>query len=207
MRIPLLLFLILIVQSVTAQKANVYKNDIGINMTTLLSEVIGLGDNDIVPNYNISYRRTFNKKAFRISAHAGLNKNSDFNNIDNSTISLEEKDFRLRLGFENHLYLSQKFLLIVGLDVLGMYQSSISVSSTGFENDIKTISAGAGPALRFEYKISDRISLMTESTLYFITGNENDKVTFLGQVQNDSNNSKYSLTTQIPSVLFINVHF
>lgn len=205
--IPLIIFF-LIYLNLSAQQKKVYKNDIGINVTSLLSEVIGLGNNNTnVPTFNLTYRRSGNNKAFRISAHAGLDKSSDFNSNTGTNIFLEEKDFRLRLGFEKHLPLSQKFTLIYGLDVLGTYETSLSESSTGFENDIKIISAGAGPVIRFEYKLSDRISLMTESTLYFIKGNESDVVKFFGQVQTSSDNSKYSLTTQIPSVLFLNVHF
>lgn len=207
MRIISFIAFLLIFVNLAAQQKKVYKNDIGINVTSLLSEVIGLGNNTTVPNFNLTYRRSGNNKAFRVSAHAGLDKSDDFNSNTGTTIFLEEKDLRLRLGFEKQMPLSQKFTLIYGLDVLGIYETSLSKSSTGFENDIKTISAGAGPVIRFEFKLSDRISLMTESTLYFIRGNENDVVRFFGQVQTSSDKSKYSLTTQIPSVLFLNVHF
>ncbi|MBP6398712.1 MAG: hypothetical protein KBF57_02110 [Saprospiraceae bacterium] len=198
---------IVIAYGAVGQSSHRYKNDLGFNVTSLLSEVIGIGNQGDSPVFNISYRRKGTKSAIRISAHLGFNKDNSINEIDFSELTLNESDYRLRIGYEKILDLSNKFKMLYGIDGLALFSSSISSSSTGLKNDVTEIKFGGGPALRLEYKISDRISLMTESTLYFLTGWSEDVLQLGGQQLANERNTTFNLSTQIPSVLFLNVHF
>ena len=185
---------IVIAYGAVGQSSHRYKNDLGFNVTSLLSEVIGIGNQGDSPVFNISYRRKGTKSAIRISAHLGFNKDNSINEIDFSELTLNESDYRLRIGYEKILDLSNKFKMLYGIDGLALFSSS-------------EIKFGGGPALRLEYKISDRISLMTESTLYFLTGWSEDVLQLGGQQLANERNTTFNLSTQIPSVLFLNVHF
>lgn len=207
MRIILLCLFTLLAKDHFGQSAHKFKNDLGFNVTTLLSEVIGIGNQGDSPVFNLTYRRKSKSAAFRVSAHVGFNKDNTINEIDFTELDLTESDYRLRLGYEKMLDLSNKFKMHYGIDGLGLYSSSISSSSTGLSNDITELSFGGGPAIRMEFKLSDRISLMTESTLYFLIGSSYDVLQLGGQELANEQNTTYRISTQIPSVLFLNVHF
>ena len=207
MRKNFILLFIVVASSAFSQSAHRSKNDLGFNVTSLLSEVIGIGNQGDNPVFNVSYRRKGNKSAIRLSAHVGYNKDNSINEIDFSELSLNESDYRFRIGYEKMLDLSNKFKMLYGIDALGLYSSSISSSSTGLRNDVTEFKFGGGPALRLEYKISERVSLMTESTLYFLTGWSEDVLHLGGQQLANERNTTFNLNTQIPSVLFLNVHF
>lgn len=207
MRIPILFCLCLMAIDQFGQSTARFKNDLGFNVTTLLSEVIGVGNQGDNPIFNITYRRKGKTSSLRVSAHLGYNEDQSTNEIDFSVLTLKESDYRIRLGYEKRIDLSNRFQMHFGLDGLGLYSTSNSISTTGLTNDIKEFNFGGGPALRLEYKLSDRISLMTESTLYFLAGRGSDVLSLNGQQLANEQKITYKITTQIPSVLFLNVHF
>lgn len=202
-----LLALSLVFGEISGQKTVKYDNDIGINVTSLLSQVIGLNENEENTFFSVQYRRSSAKYGFRFSGYADVDKKEDSDVSTGSTLTLKDQDFRIRAGIEKVMPLTGKFSLAYGMDIIGLYEVSHSTSSSGFVNEISLIRTGAGPALRFMYQLSDRISLMTESTLYYLSGSKKDVLTLNGIVQNESRSTTYSLSTRIPSVLFINVHF
>ncbi len=202
------LFTCMLISKLEAQESKPLKNSIGINVTSLLSEVISIGDNKNTDKFNILYTHYGSKSNFRIGVNAFYNKESENNILIGSGITaLTEQAYKIRMGFEKRNDLSHKFNFTYGIDALYIYEASNSEAESGFENTNTINSIGLGPVLRFEYKLSKRISLMTESTMYFIAGNNRDKLTQLGSVIQDKTTKKSNLTTTIPSVLYLNIHF
>ncbi len=184
------------------------KNAIGINVTSLLAEVISIGDNNNENKFNIIYTYYGGQSNFRLGANFFYNKSSENNLIIGSgTTELTEQAYKFRVGYDIRHDLSSKFKFTYGFDLLYQYNSSKSDAESGFINNNTKNSYGIGPVLRFEYKISKRISLMTESTLYFFTGNNHDKLEQSGFILQDKTTKTSNLTTTIPSVLYLNVHF
>lgn len=190
----------------TRSKFFSYQNDIGINVTNLLSKIISLG-NDDQPAFNISYRRKNEASGLRLSLHIFFDKKTDAP-VNGFDVDRTEHDYKLRFGYEFYKSLSKRFTFAYGPDVLYLNTQSKSVSpQSGFTNDIKEYKFGIGPALRFEYKLSDRISLMTESTAYFLTGKKKNLLLQNGAPPFETNSKSWEFATHIPSVLFLNIHF
>jgi hypothetical protein len=177
------------------------KNAVGINMTFLLSQVISVGDNDDGDKFNLLYTRYGKKVNFRIGANLKYTNDSEI-------VDLSEQSYKLRLGIEKNVDLSSKFTMMYGLDGLGTFYKSVSESiQTNFRNIEVKKSFGAGPCLRFEYRLSNRVSLMTESTLYFLFGNLNQELFQAGNSIQKTNKNFSNFNTTIPSVLYLNIHF
>ena len=119
-KIFFLLFTVVVFEAF-GQSPHRYKNDLGFNVTSLLSEVIGIGNQGDNPVFNITYRRKGNKSALRLSAHVGYNKDNSINEIDFSELSLNESDYRFRIGYEKIVDLSNKFKMLYGIDGLVLY--------------------------------------------------------------------------------------
>jgi hypothetical protein len=191
-----------------AQDANkiYYKNAFGVNVTSLLGEVISVGDNNNNDKFNLLYTRYGKKINFRIGANAFYKKQSEL--LFNSGLTeLIDKAYKIRMGLDWRKELSSKFDFTYGFDALYLYNSSNSVTQTGFILNNTTNSYGIGPVMRFEYKLSKRISLMTESTMYFILGNNIKELSQNGAVISKENTKSGDLNTTIPSVLYLHVHF
>jgi hypothetical protein len=183
-------------------------NSIGINVTSLLAEVISIGDNNNSNKFNIIYTYYGGHSNFRLGANFFYNKESENNpNIGSGTTTLIDQAYKFRMGYDIRNDLSSKFNFAYGFDVLYLYSSSKSDAESGFININTKNSYGIGPVLRFEYNLSKRISLMTESTLYFLTGSSHEKLEQLGLILQDKTTKSSNLTTTIPSVLYLNVHF
>ncbi|MBK8700190.1 MAG: hypothetical protein IPN29_11930 [Saprospiraceae bacterium] len=205
-KIVIVVFLAPIFWHCSAQDAFKRKFDIGVNVTSMLANVISLGGNDDTPRYNLSFRIKKDRSGYRISTNISYNKDSEIG-TDGVFLQLTEADYRVKLGYEKYQVLTGRFILAYGLDAIWQRTSSFSEAGNGFSNDEKFQGIGGGPAFRFEYKLSDRVSLMTETTLYFLLGRKTDELSLSGQSLNKSTNDTVQLSTQIPSVLFLNVHF
>lgn len=185
-----------------------YKNAFGVNVTSLLGEVISVGDNNNNDKFNLLYTRYGEKSNFRIGANAFYKKQTENNIlIGSGSTDLIDMAYKIRMGFDWKKELSTKFNFTYGFDALYLYNSSKSESQTGFVLSNVKNSYGIGPVMRFEYKLSKRISLMTESTMYFISGNNKEILSQGGVQVSDKSTKSGDLNTTIPSVLYLNVHF
>jgi len=182
------------------------KNDLSINVTALLGNVLSINDDDTGVPYAISYRRINNNWAIRLSLAGGLDKSSS--SEQGVFSSLEKKETEIRLGFEKIHSLSSVFDMTFGIDFTGSYiteNSNVSTFNGSFSQEEKKWLAGGGPAIRFMYKLNRRVSFHTESTLYFK----------IGQTEIDNINSTipnrtedlYMLDLAMPQALFITIGF
>jgi len=198
-----------------------YKNELGINFTNVLGNVLSLNPNNANSPYGITYRRHGKKVSFRTSFQFDLSSNEDFSFNSSGSFentNLEEKLLETRIGLEWHLPLTKNFLFSYGLDALFgirdkysnivsfVFNNSGEVSQSFAENSETQYSYGGGPMIRMLYKLSDRVSLSTESSLYFIYANVENTFT-TNNVKDSNDKSIYNLKLSLPQSLFINIAF
>ncbi|MFN8337593.1 MAG: hypothetical protein U0T36_01085 [Saprospiraceae bacterium] len=193
----------------------IFKNEIGINVTNILGNVLSLNPNNANSPYGMTYRKHLNNWTFRSAFNIGINNTStdEFSSGSFLTRDLNTLTTDVRLGAEKHLVLTKKVLFSYGLDLLLGYANEKSIvqefnfGGTIFENIQKTLGAGIGPMLRFEYKLSDRIFFSTECSLYGYYSKSTDQLYINGSLSEDPENTNLSLKLTLPQSLFINIAF
>jgi hypothetical protein len=208
----IILFTILML-SIQADGQSFYtkRYDIGVNATSLISKVISAADDSKDSPIGIYFRKKNDKYGIYLGLSA-LSSNEDF--FDNNlSLSVNTNNFYGRIGFEKYKSLSSKFNVGYGLAVVASSakeetQEGKSVGNifSQTSSKIENIDFGGGPVLRFEYKLNNLISLSTESSLI---GTYNKKTTTVRTSKGEDvlKSNGYLIATDIPSQLFINIHF
>ncbi|MBC7885307.1 MAG: hypothetical protein H7X99_07520, partial [Saprospiraceae bacterium] len=186
---------------VTISEFYPYKNEIGINFTNVLGNVLSLNPNNASSPYGISYRRHNGSSSFRSAFHINVTnkEENDFTNGNFVIRTLSEKMTEFRIGFEKHLVLSNRMLFSYGFDVLGLIKFENSEiddfnfpGGITFTSDEKTFGGGLGPVLRLEFKISDRIFISSECSLYGFYSKTEERLVIGGQPNESSESSDSS---------------
>jgi hypothetical protein len=206
-KIILLLVIVIYFTPLFAQenKQNFYlnKNEVGVNGTFLLGNLLSLTNNTNTP-YSAFYCRHFKKSNLRLGADINYDDTKDFNS--GLQRNLKNILYAGRLSYEFNKPISNRFMMHYGLDIIGKYESSFSTVSDFFTNEVETISVGGGPAMRIVFKLHEKIFLMTESTLYGIGGNKITTTNLNQQIDKTTSPfSSFKLT--IPTSLYISIHF
>jgi hypothetical protein len=213
MRYKLLLLILIGVGSIElygqSESKPQIKDDISINITSILGNLLSLNDNSSGSPYGLSYRHFYKTTALRVSVNGSYNKSTDrdefFNEIDSKLL-----DLNVRLGYEYITELSAKTSFMYGLDLVSSYNSEVSQifsfnSGFLFEQKDTELLYGLGPAIRFQYKINDRVALMTESSLYFMLGN--NKTTSNDPSIPESETDISAVELKMPQSLFLTISF
>lgn len=192
-----------------------YKNEIGINFTNVLGNVLSLNPENASSPYGLTYRRHRGKISFRSAVNINITNTSedDFSNglFINRTLNIIKSDFRV--GLEKHLVLHKKVLFSYGIDILGSIGNDKSeiqdfnLGGTTFVSNENTYGGGLGPVLRLEYKISDRIFISSESSLYGFVSKTKATLTINGRPDEETKSSDSSLILVLPQSLFFNISF
>lgn len=192
-----------------------YKNEIGINFTNVLGNVLSLNPENASSPYGLTYRRHMGKISFRSAVNINITNTSenDFSNglFINRTLNIIKSDFRV--GLEKHLVLHKKVLFSYGIDILGSIGNEKSeiqdfnLGGSTFVSNENTYGGGLGPVLRLEYKISDRIFISSESSLYGFFSKTNANLTINGVQDEETKSSDSSLILVLPQSLFFNISF
>lgn len=197
-----------------------HKNEIGVNVTSVLGNVLSLNPNNIGTPYSLIYRRHFGKISLRLGGNYKQDNNStfEFTNGTQKNIELSEKAIDARLGFEYHYPISPRFMFSLGID--GTYNRSSDVSnvkefiftntgseSNEFESAETTNGYGGGPFIRFDFKFNDRISLSTESTMYYNYSKSTDNLIRNNTVITSNRDSDQKIQLVLPQALFVNIAF
>jgi hypothetical protein len=182
------------------------KNDVSVNMTSVLGKILSIVDDSEDESIGVFIRRKTDKKGLYIGLGSLLDKEGFFQN--NIFVETKRENINGRLGFEKYKNLSSKFMLGFGGSLIGGYKSeTISENGqVGVFTKLRTIQFGGGPVLKIEYKIGNFISLTTESSLFAIFNNKRTIVETINDRDILSNNG-YVLSTNIPNLLYLNVHF
>ncbi|MFZ1523927.1 MAG: hypothetical protein WAT22_03860 [Saprospiraceae bacterium] len=214
------IFLTLATAVVAQKKSNTFynfKNQLGINFTNVLGNVLSLNPNNASSPYGLSYRRHYATSSFRSAINGAIKSTNttEFNSNDFLNKTLKTTEVNFRAGLEKHLPLYSKMMMTYGADILLGYNKEHSNVSTffsqgqsrNFVSDMNTYTIGFGPVLRLEFKISDRLHLSTESTLYGLYGKTSETLSINGILSDEPKKQVSSLRLELPQSLFFNISF
>ena len=194
--------------SQTSDKA-FYKHEIGLNVTELLNTVFNSNTTNDNSIYTLIYRRRINeKKAIRTGFGIQIVQNSNDTDGGNGFRVLSSTNLNARVGFEWRTNISNKLDFFYGIDLLGGYANSES-TFFNFNGRIENISSitsiGGGPLLGIQFHINDRMSISTETTLYYVFSRNKQRTSENGSqfIDLTSKNSIFQHT--LPSSLFFHV--
>ncbi|HMT51906.1 MAG: hypothetical protein IPO26_19645 [Saprospiraceae bacterium] len=192
-----------------------YKNELGINVTNVIGNLLSLNPNTDDSPYGVTFRRHFGKYSFRSAFNFSVKntRTQDFfqNNFIERKLNIFNAD--LRAGLEWHLVLSKRMMFSYGFDVLANYgkeQSEIldfNFNGTTFINKINNIGVGTGPMVRLEFKLSDRIFFSSECSLYGFYSNSTQSLITNGVETDEPDKSTTNVDLKLPQTLFLNIAF
>ncbi len=194
-----------------------FRNDIGINVTNVLASVFSLnGEKDPNP-FSLIYRRHYKRTSLRLGTNFTYKKTrqQEFTSGDFLLRDLAVSNGSLRVGLEKHLPLSNKFMFSYGFDLLGglslekseVTENTINGVTNFFSATQNAYSTGAGPVLRFDFKLSDRMFLSTESAIYATRQWMTSSVSINGVRSDDPTRAGFDLVLSLPQSLYFNVLF
>lgn len=203
----LILFFIFSV-ALNGQEQDLSKStDLGINITSVLSSFSGNGSFLEASDFPISLRLKRKNRILRLGLGLTGTQEEFFDDVTFAFRNSLDRAAFLRIGFERHVPIDEKWSFFWGLDAIGSYELNrvtIENASTSRIENTK-LGIGGGPLAGIKYNITDRLYLSTESTLYFINKFINQKesgVTFL-----DINTTSQEFSLQPPLFLYLNYAF
>jgi hypothetical protein len=201
---------IIFAQTKVVEKRN-FSNELGLNVTNLLTDLLGNNNLSSPGAYLLTYKRLRDNKALRVGATVNFSfKNqSDFG----FTSDLINQNFQLRVGRETRQNISPKFQYYYGVDAIAGFQqeqSNVRANSGQVIQTDKIILVGAGPVLGFQFALYDRLLIGTEGSLY-VSYNKN-AVDFKtsgisGAAFPSKNTTGLNIQTNLPKFLFLIVKF
>lgn len=107
-----------------------YKNELGINFTNVLGNVLSLNPNNASSPYGLTYRRHYAKWSLRSALNINLDNlnEDDFENGNFINRKLNTIGGDTRIGVEKHLVLSKKMMFSYGIDALFGIEKNIRKS-------------------------------------------------------------------------------
>lgn len=196
-------------QKVSNEEYYYSKNEFGVSVTSILSNVLSFNSNSTQSPYGIFYRRGLKKSFLRIgldlasekTASTGIDPVSGIFNTSELRTSLTN----VRVGLEKNIQISKNLQFFGGVDVFGHYSKEHSKANLNFVSNDVTYLGGGGPAVRLEYRLGKRLFLSTESTLYFGYGRHENTIHVDGDLFSSVYENVYRLKLSLPTVLFISV--
>jgi hypothetical protein len=186
------------------------QHEFGLNVTSLLTDLLGNNNRTDAGNYLISYKRVSNNKALRIglTTNFSLKKEQSFS----FQTQLLNQNLQLRLGRETRQNISPKFIYYYGLDGIAGYKQEQSNATTATLNVLQTdltLTIGGGPILGFQYALFDKLLIGTEGSLYAAYFQSSVKFNNFGStaVFPSKNATGVNFQTNLPKFLFLIVKF
>lgn len=189
-RIPLIIALCFIGLSTFAQdttKVKQHLNEFGIDVTGFLKEYLNFGVSDpalyspsYTPTYYLTYRRHFNCGNLRVQVGGSYSNNQISSNYNSDTNRYYEKGYSINtsIGWEFYDNLGKKWQVFYGADLRGSYVYSnnddntsgvVTANGSLFFNGwlSKTQIYGLAPLLGIRFKLTKRLSILTETSYTF----------------------------------------
>lgn len=211
-----LLFLIpylLVAQTDTSYFSPSRKWEVGMNATSVLSNLLGTSDAEVLSpgDYPFFCKKIIaNKSALRIGAGAKVSMRNE--QQFSTSLKSGENAVNLRVGYEGRSYLSRRWMVYYGVDVVGGYFDRASVSSAG--GDVisardKGFSIGAGPVYGLQFGLGHRLHIGFEGSLYAYESISTKSTTF--QVNQDLNTESdikaFHADLAVPKWLYVIIKF
>lgn len=200
----------------TEQQPNIKQHELALNFTFFVKQFIDFGGNTFaISPYALSYKYiAANNHSLRTGMGISFSSSST-NSDDPGTTDSKAKSisFDYRLGYEYRVKLARAWSMFAGVDVVTNIRNSKSTTSTSFQDvDLKqrNFGFGGGPVLGVQVHFNKRISLFTESTLYFSANTSKQNNSFknntTGIITRESSTTKGSgLSIQLPTSLYLAV--
>ena len=193
---------------VNAQEKASDKNlDLGINITSVLSSFSGNGNFLEASDFPISLRWRNNNKAIRLGVGLVGKSSEFFDNITGSFRESIEQEGYLRVGYEKHNKVNDKWGIYWGIDFIGNYKDDkVNISGSSFSTiSNRTIGVGGGPLFGLKFNINKSLYLSSEATLYFIERFHTRKDSSSGN--GGINTQSRDVSLQPPLFLYLNYAF
>lgn len=191
-----------------------YKNVISVDATSLLAQFLNLSNTTFTdPPYVLTYRRFFNNNnAFRIGI-GGYAKDVNYTTNDSLSNNQISNSFNIGLGYEHYSYLSERWNLYYGADlILRSYYnfSKSSITTTReMEQTNKSIGYGVSPLLGVQFILNSRLSISTETSfdLTFSQNNSSRKETPSTAFDKNTEGSTFETNFNAPITINFRVIF
>lgn len=182
---------------------------IGLQANQLIRQLLSFGGNSSAVTNPYLLTWSFNNKSTGVGMASGLGYSSiqtRTNDVFNNTISKVD-DFAFRVGVEKKSYLTRRWLVSFGGDLLiENNKAETTTSVVGGSSVSVTTTAkryGFGPRASLNYQINDKLLLGTESSFYLKWITQNQESTGQGVPTNPPATKLRSFTFTLPAVLFV----
>lgn len=193
------------------------RKEISFNTTNVISNIFSLSDQaDLIDPHSFAIRfikpSTDEGKSKIIRLKGGINVLTSLSS--NTFIGFESRTLddwlvNARIGFEQQKFLSEKFEFYYGWEVGLSYRhtkSEVIFDFQGLVNTNNSYGIGTGPYIGFQFHFNERISVYTESNLYFEYIQQEQEFDDFGVVQTSSS-SVVKLNHFLPNSLYFALAF
>ncbi len=173
--------------SLSAQSLNdstlskvIFKNEIGLNVTSLLTDLLGNNNLTEAGDYLLTYKKLNSKGSGALRMGFGIFYKTETSSVSNFDNNLTDQKFNLRIGYEWRENISKRLLYYFGVDGLvgfSQEQSNLISNTFNIRQDDTSLKIGGGPVLGFQFTIFDRMLVGIEGALYASAINQNLKFT------------------------------
>lgn len=154
-------------------QVKVYKNEFGIDATGFLKQIINFDPTqsypDYSPNYYLTYRRHFKSGNIRFAVGGSFSNISTPSDLATGPKYFYDNTYSFcsRIGWEFFNDLSKHWQVFYGLDFIPSFyhqKTDKDYTSGGYAKGSENKNQGYGiaPVLGFKFKLTNRLSIMTE---------------------------------------------
>jgi len=167
-------------QDTIPEKKTFNRFSVGLNITDAVSNLINVADNATsIDPYTFSFQLLRKKVIYRFGLRVKFKQDKSDLFPSNGTRDVSFLDIQGRFGFQKNIRAFKKLDIFWGIDGVVGYENDISESITNSDklrNIELLFSGGLGPILGFQYHFSERFSVSTYSTLYYVYSYKNSEL-------------------------------
>ncbi len=193
-----------------AQETNSTKKhniEFAINASRFVNDVFSLNNRAVDAGpYIFQFKFFKGTTAFRLGLGGNYQRSK---NNDAVFVVRDDSDTRadIRLGFEKHVPLASKWDFYYGIDALYQYlktETSVISDVDVVTTSIDSPSLGGGPIFGVQYRISSRIVLWTEASIYYSLSQETETTNSQNfpNFNEERKRENHFVTPRLPIALF-----
>lgn len=184
-----------------AQNDNASKKwEIGLNVSHVITRVFS-GDirSDDLERHTFAIKRKAGKNTY-LRFHFGGNYTSD-SSIEN--FRTREHDFQSKLGLEKRKEVVRNFNLLYGADILFGHRSEYTNLASFTETTQRNAGIGLSIFIGFQFNISERLYISTESNFWGLYTHHKTKVLENARPAGEVRESSFSFKHTLPTSLYL----
>jgi hypothetical protein len=161
-----------------------YNDELGLNISAFVTQFLSLNSNEANEGaYLITYKHIKGVRAFRLGAGIFISHTKSEGGPNSAPLKSDIFNTAFRFGLERQIPIERRWLFTAGGDILIGYDDL----STNSDSNFGTIkikdrewSVGVGPVLGIHFRLSPRVSIGTEGTIYLRYFNSKSSTDFGG---------------------------